>query len=242
MSDTGEDDPSRLSDIPGRTVEAFGTTNYIRRKCDWEVDSEKDSNDDTDSEHEDTEECQCTFSQDQGQEYYDGYLAELLEELDGAQERLRMAEDKLKCWKRLYWRSRDDYYFAHGSSNDSEQGDCSDDASDDWQSLYDGEEDGDGRRKLVDELTWSDIKLSEFHLYQLEQEVSEASEDCNMINAELVLCGFRLEKHPLETWQFHKDSGLLVWDSSKNEEVTAATFLSTPEHKRSLRYGRRKYN
>ncbi|ETS73221.1 hypothetical protein PFICI_15166 [Pestalotiopsis fici W106-1] len=245
MSDAGYDSPSRRLPHEGPTIETSDTTNYIRRKCDWEVDSVEESEDDGYGEHKDVDRCQYTFSQDQGKEYYDGYLAELQEELEGAQERLLMVEDKLKFWRRLYWRSRDEYYFSHGSSsNGSEQGDCPDDVSDDWQSLFDdkGEDGGDTRRKFVDELTWSDIKLSEFHLYQLELEVDEANEDCSMINAELVLCNFRIENYPPETWHFDKESGLLIWNSNRNQEVTADNFLSVPDHKRSLRYGRTKYN
>ncbi|KAK6197032.1 transcription elongation factor spt5 [Pestalotiopsis sp. IQ-011] len=227
-----------------------GTTNYIRRDYDWEDDSSDGSDDNEDLDRNERDTCRYTFSQDQGHEYSDEYVTELHDELEQAKERLRMAEEKLELWRRLYWRSRDEYYFSHGSASGSEQGDQSEDESDGWHASQGEKDDGDAedgddddtKRKLVNPVVWSDIKLSEFHLYRLELEVAEASEDCDMTNAELILCTLRVDEHPPKLWRFDHSSGLRIWNPREGLEVTADDFQFVPENKRSLRHGKTQYN
>lgn len=245
-SDATQDNTDHLS-LKSHAMDFPGTTNYIRRHYDWEDGSSDGSDDNEDLDRNDRDTCQYTFSQDQGHEYSDEYVTGLQGELEDAKERLRMAEEKLELWRRLYWRSRDEYYFSHGSASGSEQGDQSEDESDNWPSSHEKDDDEeaddeDNKRKLVDPVVWSDIKLSEFHLYQLELEVTEASEDCDMTNAELILCTLRVEEHPPELWRFDPSSVLRIWNPREGLEVTADDFQFVPENKRSLRHGKIQYN
>ncbi|KAK6062457.1 hypothetical protein SCUP515_13352 [Seiridium cupressi] len=228
-----KDEKAESQAVEGDMPEFTGEIEWIRRKCDYEIDS------DDEPEEEAEPVCQLTYTEDEGHEFTDDYVTELEDELEDASERLSTAEKKLLYWRDLYWKSRDDYYFSHGAVNDAE-GSVSSPAEvvDEWESLYGDLE----TKKMADQGSWHDIQLSEFHLHQLELDVGEAKEDVQMIKSELLICKLRIDVRPPETWRFDDGLGLRIWNPLEGKQITADDFLVLPGHRRHLAYGNQRFN
>jgi hypothetical protein len=205
--------------------------------------SERDSDNSTSSS------CPVTYEENQGFTLTSDYVKSLEEDQEVIINRLDEARAKLARFQKLYWASRNDYYFSHLSCLDLNEPDKTRDTGIDHQGMgkiySKSQKEGIelGLRKLADTDHWRDIYCGEQHLYELEREVHDATQDFLMVQAELFICMLNLDVRVPRTWRFSKGLDLRTWSATEGQGgMHAEGFLGLPDHQRVLTFNGKRYN